>query len=209
MCVDHPPPSPCWGSFVPIRDSSCGQQVSNWHVYTRTLHWTDSGCAKALWYAKNEKKISKEFLKDEKKREREKNETDNSLFLFTGLIPMFSFLYLVLWGRQEASSIFILIFKEIEVWATFLRSSEWGRQTPDPQPQFSTCSEQMAQGGDSLSPWRTEEPIFSINEGIYLDLKYSHLLSFVKNLHFSTFQDAFLCLVEFPLEFLQIRYTLQ
>jgi len=46
---------------------------------------------------------------------------------------MFSFSYLALQGRWGALSIFISIFKETEVWATFLRSSEGGRQTPDPQ----------------------------------------------------------------------------
>lgn len=100
-----------------------------------------------------------------------------------------------------ALSIFIFICKETEVWATFLRSSERGRQTPDPQPLILHL-----QGADG-SRWRLLKSLEDRERNIFRFKTFAS--PFIRQeLPFQHFLRPILCLVEFRLEFLQIPYTL-
>lgn len=118
------------------------------------------------------KEILKEFLKNGGKR-REKNETsNNSLFLF--------------------SVISLGNFSQILRRRTDGRPQIHSRDSPPPAVSRWLKVELLKSLEDQRSPY------FYINEEIYLDLKHSHLLSFVENFHFSTFRDAFCVLLNFP-----------
>lgn len=120
-------------------------------------------------------------------------------------------LYPVLQGRWQllASSFYVLrklrpgvkqLCSDPETEGTDLGWGPW----PDSRPSGTGWLKVET----SYVPGGLEWPVFSVSEGIYLDLKHLCLPPFeCQECPFQHFLGCILCFVEFPLEFLQLRYT--
>lgn len=189
-------------SFVRFRDSQCGQSIPT------SLCRVVSGHAKALCFWKKKMKPMEEDRNNNKN-----NENDNSLLLHSMMIPTISF-------SSSTQS-----FREMGAGSPpppllYLRKLRSGSEGLSSDPQSEGCRPwtraqtlHWPRGDGSrwrlLRSWedRAAHIFYPLCGETYLDLKHFPLSFIHQELPFQHFPGCILCLVEFPLEFLQIRYT--